>query len=166
MEHLSTSQDEIGGLKVSVLTIKISINLIGFLPHIQPVNDRKYDLVLINHFPGIFLLIDRQCDDANIRLFELLLMSTEVCKLQITEGSPMSSVEKDNIPLLFQIFGNGQAPTAHSKAAHTRERVTIFQSHTNLLISRSSIKFLITIPISYNSHDQGVFGRGSSLSSS
>jgi len=166
MEHLPIAQDEIGGLKVSVLTIKISINPIGFLPHIQPVNDRKYDLVLINHFPCIFLLIDRQCDDADIRLSELLLVSTEVCKLQITEGSPMSSVEKDNIPFLFQIFGDRYTPPAHSRAAHAWERVTIIQSHTNLHISRSSIKFLIIIPISYNSHDQGVFGRGSSLSSS
>ncbi len=106
MEHFSTSQDEIGGLKVTVLTIKISTNLFGFLPHIQPVNDRKYDLVLINHFPCVFLLIDRQCDDADIRLSELLLVSTEVCKLQITEGSPMSSIKKDYIPFLFQILGD------------------------------------------------------------
>ena len=136
MEHFSTSQDEIGGLKVSVLTIKISTNLIGFLPHIQPVNDRKYDLVLINHFPCVFLLVDRQCDDADICLSELFLVSTEVCELQITECSPMSSVEKDNIPLLFQIFGNGQTPTTNSRTADTWESVTITQSHRSLLISR------------------------------
>ncbi len=166
MEHSSIAQDEIGWLKVTFLAIKVRVNLLGLCPNIQPVDDRKSDLVLINHCPCVFLLIDRQCDDADIRLSELLFVSTEVCKLQITEGSPMSSVEKDNIPLLFQIFGNGQTTLAHRRTAHTRERVTIIQSHTNLLISRSSLKFLITIPISYNSPDQGVFGRGSSLSSS
>jgi hypothetical protein len=121
MEHLPIAQDEIGGLKVSVLTIKISTNLIGFLPHIQSVNDRKYDLVLINHFPCVFLLIDRQRDDAYIRLSELFLGPTKVCKLQITEGSPMSSVEKHNIPLLFQIFGDGQLATAQDRTADTRK---------------------------------------------
>ncbi len=136
LEHFSTSQDEIGGLKVSVLAIKVGADLLGFSPHMQPVNNRKYDLVLINHFPCVFLLVDRQCDDADIRLSELLLVSTEFCELQITECSPMSSVEKDNIPLLFQIFGNGPTTLAHRRTAHTRERVTIIQSHTNLLIIR------------------------------
>ncbi len=101
MEHFSTSQDKIGGLKVTVLAIKVCADLLGFLPNIQPVNDRKYDLVLINHFPCVFLLVDRQCDDADIRLSELLLVSTEVCELQITECSPMSSIEKHNAPFLF-----------------------------------------------------------------
>ncbi len=136
MDYFPTLQDEVGGLKVSVLTIKISTNLIGFLPHIQPVSDRKYDLVLINHFPCVFLLVDRQCDDADIRLSELLLVSTEICELQITECSPMSSVEKDNIPLLVQIFGNRQASPADCKTADTWESVTITQSHRSLLISR------------------------------
>ena len=136
MDYFPTLQDEVGGLKVSVLTIKISTNLIGFLPHIQPVSDRKYDLVLINHFPCVFLLVDRQCDDADIRLSELLLVSTEVCELQITECSPMSSIEEDNIPSLFQISRNGQTPTTHSRTADTWESVTITQSHRSLLISK------------------------------
>ena len=58
-----------------------------------------------NHFASLFLLINRQCDD-DCRLFELFLVSTEVCELQITKVSPMSSVEKDDIPFVFQIFGN------------------------------------------------------------
>jgi len=121
MEHLPIAQDEIGGLKVAILTIKVGVDLLGLFPHIQPVNDRKSDLVLFDHFPSIFLLIDRQCDDADTGVFELFLMGTKVCKLQITEGSPMSSVEKDNIPFLFQIFGNGQTTLAHRRTAHTRE---------------------------------------------
>jgi len=125
MEHFSTLQDEIGGLKVSVLAIKVGADLLGFFPYIQPVNDRKSDLVLFNHFPGIFLFINRQRDDADIRLSELLLVSTKVCKLQITEGSPMSSVEKDNGPLLFQISGDCQTSPAHSRTTHTWESVTI-----------------------------------------
>ena len=166
MEHFSTSQDEIGGLKVTVLAIKVGADLLGFFPHIQPVNNRKSDHVFFNHFLSIFLFINRQRDDADIRLSELLLLPTKVCKLQITEGSPMSSVEKDNAPFLFQISGDCQTSPSHSRTTHARESVTIIQSHRYLLISRRSIKFLITIPIPYNSHDQGVFGRGSSLSSS
>ncbi len=119
MEHLPIAQDEIGGLKVSVLAIKVGADLLGFFPYIQPVNVRKSDLVLFNHFPGIFLFINRQRDDADIRLSELLLVSTKVCKLQITEGSPMSSVEKDNGPLLFQISGDCQTSPAHSRTTHT-----------------------------------------------
>ena len=106
MEHLPIAQDEIGGLKVTVLAIKICANLIGFFPHSQPVNDPKSDLVLFHHFPSIFLTVNRQCDDADIRLSELFLVSTEVCKLQITESSPMSSIKKDYIPFLFQILGD------------------------------------------------------------
>ncbi len=121
LDYFSTSQDEIDGLKVSVLAIEVSADLIGFFPYIQPVNDRKSDLVFFNHFPCVFFLIDRQCHDADIRLSELFLFATEVCELQITEGSPMSSVEKDNIPFLFQISGDGQTPTTHSKTAHTWE---------------------------------------------
>ena len=166
MEHFSTSQDEIGGLKVSVLAIKVGADLLGFSPHMQPVNNRKSDHVFFNHFLSIFLFINRQRDDADIRLFELLLLSTKVCKLQITEGSPMSSIEKDNAPFLFQISGDCQTSPSHRWTTHARESVTIIQSHKCLLIGRRSIKFLITIPIPYNSHDQGVFGRGSSLSSS
>ncbi len=166
MEHFSTSQDEIGGLEVSVLAIKVGADLLGFFPHIQPVNNRKSDHVFFNHFLSIFLFIYRQRDDADIRLFELLLLSTKVCKLQITEGSPMSSIEKDNAPLLFQISGDCQTSPSHRWTTHARESVTIIQSHKCLLIGRRSIKSLITILIPYNSHDQGVFGRGSSLSSS
>ncbi len=59
IDHFSISQDEIGGLKVTVLTIKVSTDLVGFFPHIQPVNDRKSELVLFNHFSSVFLLIDR-----------------------------------------------------------------------------------------------------------
>ena len=125
MEYFSTAQDEIGGLKVTVLTIKVSADLLGFFPHIQPVNDWKTDLVLFNHFPSIFFLINRQCDDTDIRLSELFLVSTEVCELQIAEGSPMPSVEQDNIPFLFQIFGDCQTPPTHRRTTHTWESVTI-----------------------------------------
>jgi len=125
MEHLPIAQDEIGGLKVSVLTIKVGADLLGFSPYVQPVNDRKSDLVLFNHFPGIFLFINRQRDDADICLFELLLLSTKVCKLQITKGSPMSSVEKDNVPFLFQISGDCQTSLSHSRTTHARESITI-----------------------------------------
>ncbi len=121
MKYFSTAQYEIGGLKVTVLTIKVCADLLGFLPNIQPVNDWKFDLMFFNHFPSIFFLIDRQCDDTDLCLSELLLVSTEVCELQITECSPMSSVEEDNIPFLFQIFGDGLTPTTHSRTAHTRE---------------------------------------------
>ena len=101
MEYLPIAQDEIGGLKVAILTIKISIDLFGLFPHIQPVNDRKSDPVLFDHFSSVFLLIDRQRDDADTGIFELFLTSTKVCKLQITEGSPMTPIEKHNIPFLF-----------------------------------------------------------------
>jgi len=101
IDHSPIAQNKIGGLKVTVLAIKVSVDLLGFFPHIQPVNDRKSDLVLFNHFSSISLRIDRQGDDADICLSELFLVSTEVCKLQITDGSPMSSVEKHNIPFLF-----------------------------------------------------------------
>ncbi len=101
MEYLPITQDEIGGLKVAILTIKVSVDLLGLLPHIQPVNDRKSDLVPFDHFSSVFLLIDRQRDDADTGIFELFLMGTNVCKLQITEGSPMTPIEKHNIPFLF-----------------------------------------------------------------
>ncbi len=55
------------------------------------------------------------------RLFGILLDGTKICKLQITEGSPMPSVEKDNIPFLFQIFGDGQLAIAQDRTAHARE---------------------------------------------
>ncbi len=93
IEHLPATQDKIGGLKVTVLAIKICTDLLGFFPNIQPLNDWKFDLMFFNHFPSIFLTVNRQCNDADIRLSELFLVSTEVCKLQITECSPMSSVE-------------------------------------------------------------------------
>jgi len=125
MEHFSTSQDKIGGLKVTVLAIKVCADLLGFLPHIQPINDWKSDLVLINHFPCVFLLINRQCHDANIRLFELLLVAAEICELQITECSPMSSIEKHNAPFLFQISGDCQTSPTHRRTTHTWESVTI-----------------------------------------
>ena len=121
MEHSTPAQDEIGRLKVTILTVEVSADLFGFFPHIQPVNDRKTDPVPFNHFQGIFLPIDRQCDDADICLFELFLVSTEVCKLQITEVSPMTSIEKDNIPLLLQVFGDRQTSPAHSRTTNTRE---------------------------------------------
>ena len=121
MEYFSTAQDEIGGLKVTVLTIKVSADLLGFFPHIQPVHDWKTDLVPLNHCSSVFLLINRQCHDADSRLFELFLVSTEVCELQITERSPMSSVEKDGIPFVLQIFGDRQTAPAHSRTAHTWE---------------------------------------------
>jgi hypothetical protein len=57
--------------------------------------------VLFNHFPSIFLTINRQGDDADIGIFELFLMCAKVCKLQVAEGSPMASIEKDHIPFLF-----------------------------------------------------------------
>jgi len=125
MEHFSTSQDEIGGLEVSVLAIKVGADLLGFFPHIQPVNNRKSDHVFFNHFLSIFLFINRQRDDADICLSELLLVSTKVCKLQITEGSPMSAIEKNNIPFLFQTSGDRQTTPSHSRTTHTWESVII-----------------------------------------
>ncbi|MEE8229392.1 MAG: hypothetical protein V3R69_05920, partial [candidate division NC10 bacterium] len=59
-------------------------------------------------------------------------MSTEVCELQITEVSPMSSIEKNGIPFVFQIFGNRQTYPAHSKTTHAWEQVTVIQSHDDL----------------------------------
>ncbi len=137
IEHSSIAQDEIGGLKVTPLTIKVSADLLGFFPHIQPVHDWKTDLVPFNHCSSVFLLINRQCHDADSRRFELFLESTEVCELQITEPSPMSSVEKDGIPFLFQIFGNRQASPADCKTVHTWELVTVIQPHSDLRISGS-----------------------------
>jgi hypothetical protein len=93
IEYLPTTQDKIGGLKVTVLAIKICTDLLGFFPNIQPVNDWKFDLMIFNHFPSIFFLIDRQRDNADVCVSELFLVFTEVCELQITECSPMSSVE-------------------------------------------------------------------------
>jgi hypothetical protein len=46
-------------------------------------------------------------------------MCTKVCKLQITEGSPMPSVVKDNIPFLFETLGNGQLATAQDGTSDT-----------------------------------------------
>ncbi len=135
MEHTSLAQDEIRGLKVTFLTIKVSADLLGFFPHIQPANDRKTDPVLLHHFLSVFLPIDRQCDDADICLFELFLVSSEVRKLQITEGSPMSSIEKDNIPFLLQIFGDRQTSPAHSSSVDTREWITVIQHHRDLIPS-------------------------------
>ena len=125
VENLPIAQDEIGRLKVSVLTIKVRADLLGFPPHLQPVNDRKIDLVLFNHFSSVPLFINRQCYDADLCLSERSLVSTEVCELQITECSPMASVEKHNSPLLFQILRDGQTPTTHSATAHARELVTV-----------------------------------------
>ena len=121
MEHSTLAQDEIGRLKVTILTIKVSADLFGFFPHIQPVDDRETDLVPFPHFLTVFVSIDRQCDDADICLFELFLLSTEVRELQITEVSPMTSIEKDNIPFLFQIFGDRQISPAHDWTINTRE---------------------------------------------
>jgi len=87
LDHFSISQDEISGLKVPIVTIKVCTDLFGFPPHIQPVNDTKSGFVLINHLSSVFLFINRQCHDADICLSELSLVSTEVCELQITEGS-------------------------------------------------------------------------------
>ena len=137
LDHSSIAQDEIGGLKIPALTIKVSADLLGFFPHIQPVHDWKTDLVPLNHCSRVFLLINRERDDADSRLFELFLVSTEVCELQITERSPMSSVEKDGIPFVLQIFGDRQTSPAHSRTAHTWESVTVIQPHSDLLISGS-----------------------------
>ncbi len=133
MEHTSLAQDEIRGLKVTLLAIKVSADLLSFFLHIQSVNDRKTNPVLLNHSLSVFLLIDRQCNDADTRLFELFLLSTEVRKLQITKGSPMSSIEKDNIPFLLQIFGDRQTSPAHSRTADTREKIIIVQHHRDPL---------------------------------
>ena len=54
--------------------------------------------------------------------------------------------------------------TAQDRTSNAWKQITVIQSHINLFKSRRSIKFSITIPYIY--HDQGVFGRGSSLSSS
>ena len=121
MDHASIAQDEIRGLKVTLLTIKVSVDLLGFFLHIQSVNDRKTDPVLLYHSLSVFLLIDRQCNDADTRIFEFFLLSTEVRKLQITEGSPMPSIEKDDVPFLIQIFGDRQTSPAHSRTVDTRE---------------------------------------------
>lgn len=51
----------------------------------------------------------------------------------------MSTIEKHNIPFLFQIIGNRQTTPNHISTAHTWESVTIIQSHRTLLISRSSV---------------------------
>ena len=121
MEHPTLAQDEIGRLKVTILAIKVSADLFGFFPHIQPVNDRKTDLVSFNHFLSVFLTIDRQCENVDLCLFELFLVSTEVRKLQITEVSPMTPIVKDNIPFLFQSFGDCQTSPAHIRTTNTRE---------------------------------------------
>ena len=46
----------------------------------------------------------------------------------------MSTIEKHNIPFLFQIIGNRQTTPNHISTAHTWESVTIIQSHRNLLM--------------------------------
>ena len=58
--------------------------------------------------------------EADTSFPELFLMSTEVCQLQITEGSPMSTIEK-HIPFLSQIFGDRQTTPAHNRTAHIWE---------------------------------------------
>ena len=51
----------------------------------------------------------------------------------------MSTIEKHNIPFLFQIPGNRQTIPNHISTAHTWESVTIIQSHRTLLISCSGV---------------------------
>jgi len=57
--------------------------------------------VLFSHFSSIFLFINGQGDNTDMRLFELFLLATKICELQITEWSPVPPVEKHNIPFLF-----------------------------------------------------------------
>ena len=59
IDHFPIAQDEIGRLKATVPTIKVTTDLIGFFPHIQPVNYRKSEVVLFNHFSPVFFFIDR-----------------------------------------------------------------------------------------------------------
>jgi hypothetical protein len=76
--HFTLLHDEIGGVRVTLLTVKISADLFSFFPHVQPANDRKTDLVLFQNFLGVLLLIDRQGDSADTRLFELFAVSNKV----------------------------------------------------------------------------------------
>ena len=84
-----------------MLTLKVSTELFGFYPYVQTVNDRKTDVVLGSHFSSVFRRIDGQCDNADVRALELLLLAGEICELQITEGSPVTPVEEHNVPFLL-----------------------------------------------------------------
>ncbi len=99
----------------------------GYLRWGEAVSYGKGQTVFINCLARVLFGVGRCCNDPDVLFFKLGYASLEVQQLLAAIWSPVTSIDKEYVPVPVEIFWNIDRCAAYDSKLHQRKRISSIQ---------------------------------------